>query len=239
MSANNNQQQQPAGQPRQPVSYPSPTYGGSPSMGNTQYNYPAPNVQGEQYRDSSTGSNASMSLPSMQAMTSSLGGPVGGGPYYQSLSHPSSYPNVTSDPTGQNMRFALPQQGDARVMSGGRHKKVSATSAAAAAAAAAILDGLRVLLIWFIVVGDQASHQDWMLDLPQAQNQGKLIIPWPRRRSEFEVSRFRGFEVRSACVVKMERFFAIKRFRSTRLSSAFASSLLKRENALISFFCSS
>jgi hypothetical protein len=48
-------------------------------------------------------------------------------PYYhggQTLPHPQhQYPNVTSDPTGQNMRYALPVT-DNRVMSGGRHKKV-------------------------------------------------------------------------------------------------------------------
>lgn len=50
-----------------------------------------------------------------------------GAPYYhnqgQTLPHPGHvYPNVTSDPNGQNMRFALPVN-DSRVMSGGRHKK--------------------------------------------------------------------------------------------------------------------
>jgi hypothetical protein len=50
-----------------------------------------------------------------------------GGAYYhnqaQNLPPPSQYPNVTSDPLGPNMRYALPVT-DARVMSGGRHKKV-------------------------------------------------------------------------------------------------------------------
>lgn len=61
-------------------------------------------------------------------MGSNLPPPVAqmGGPYYhnqgQTLPHP-SYPNVTSDPTG-NMRYAIPVT-DSRVMSGGRHKKVS------------------------------------------------------------------------------------------------------------------
>jgi hypothetical protein len=63
-------------------------------------------------------------------MGSNLPPPVAqmGAPYYhnqgQTLPHPShQYPNVTSDPTG-NMRYALPVT-DSRVMSGGRHKKVS------------------------------------------------------------------------------------------------------------------
>lgn len=63
-------------------------------------------------------------------MGSNLPPPVaqmGGGPYYhnqgQTLPHPShQYPNVTSDPTGQNLRYALPVT-DSRQMSGGRHKK--------------------------------------------------------------------------------------------------------------------
>ncbi|KAF4633816.1 hypothetical protein G7Y89_g4296 [Cudoniella acicularis] len=129
------------GQSRQPVNYPSPTSYPSP---NGQYNYPVPPNQqvNEPYRASPTGSNGSLSLPSMRTldsvqqqqqahqhqMASGLP-PVApmGGPYYhnqgQTLPHPShQYPNVTSDPTGQNMRYALPVT-DARVMSGGRHKK--------------------------------------------------------------------------------------------------------------------
>jgi len=140
--------QQSAGQSRQPVSYPSPTSYPSPSLSNAQYNYPPPNNQqvSEPYRASPTGSNGSLSLPSMRSldpltqqqqhqhqMNSGLPPPVaqmnGPGPYYhnqgQTLPHPShGYPNVTSDPTGQNMRYALPVT-DSRVMSGGRHKKVS------------------------------------------------------------------------------------------------------------------
>lgn len=135
--------QQQGGQSRQPVNYPSPTSYPSPSLQSAQYNYPPPNNQqvSEPYRASPTGSNASLSLPSMrsldplqqqqQHMGSPLPPPVAqmggaGGPYYhssQTLPHPSSYPNVTSDPTGSNMRYALPVT-DARVMSGGRHKKV-------------------------------------------------------------------------------------------------------------------
>jgi hypothetical protein len=136
------QQQQSGGQSRQPVSYPSPTSYPSPSLSSTQYNYPPPNNQqvSEPYRASPTGSSGSLSLPSMrsldalqpqqQHMGSPLPPPVAqmGGPYYhnqgQTLPHPSQYPNVTSDPTGQNMRYALPVT-DARGMTGGRHKKVS------------------------------------------------------------------------------------------------------------------
>jgi hypothetical protein len=141
------QSQQQAGQSRQPVSYPSPTSYPSPGVSNAQYSYPVPNQQqgSEPYRASPTGSNGSVSLPSMrsldplqhqqqshQHMTGSPLPPPGaqmGGPYYhsnQTLPHPShQYPNVTSDPSGQNMRYALPQT-DNRVMSGGRHKKVMA-----------------------------------------------------------------------------------------------------------------
>lgn len=134
------------GNQRQPVSYPSPTAYPSPSLpASQQYSYPAPGSQTEPYRASPTGSNGSLSLPSMRSldplqqqqqrqqeqaaqhqMNSPLPPPVAqmGGPYYQNqLPHPSQqqhqYPNVTSDP---NMRYALPA--DARVMSGGRHKKV-------------------------------------------------------------------------------------------------------------------
>ncbi|KAH6663867.1 hypothetical protein B0J14DRAFT_494267 [Halenospora varia] len=122
---------------QQPVNYPSPTSYPSPSLSNNQYNYPPPNHQvSEPYRASPTGSNGSLSLPSMRTLDSSQQNqqhhqmasglpPVApmGGPYYQTLPHPSQqYPNVTSDPTGQNMRYALPV-GDSRVMSGGRHKK--------------------------------------------------------------------------------------------------------------------
>ncbi|RDW66275.1 hypothetical protein BP6252_09910 [Coleophoma cylindrospora] len=136
--------QQQGGPSRQGVSYPSPTSYPSPSMSNAQYNYPPPNSQqNEPYRASPTGSNGSMSLPSMRSldplqqqqqqqvqhhMGSPLPPPVaqmGGGPYYQGgqLPHPGHvYPNVTSDPNGQNMRYALPVT-ESRVMSGGRHKK--------------------------------------------------------------------------------------------------------------------
>jgi len=135
-----NAQQQP-GQSRQPVNYPSPTSYPSPSLSSAQQYYPG--QQDPSYRASPTGSNGSLSLPSMRSldplqqqqqaqhhMGSPLPPPVAqmGGPYYhnqgQTLPHPNhQYPNVTSDPTGQNMRYALPVT-DARVMSGGRHKKV-------------------------------------------------------------------------------------------------------------------
>jgi hypothetical protein len=141
-SMSNSQQQ--GGQSRQPVSYPSPTSYPSPSLSSAQYSYPAPNNQqvSEPYRASPTGSNGSLSLPSMrsldplqqqQAQQHHMGSPLPPpvaqmAPYYhnqgQTLPHPShQYPNVTSDPTGQNMRYALPVT-DTRVMSGGRHKKV-------------------------------------------------------------------------------------------------------------------
>ncbi|KAG4417343.1 hypothetical protein IFR04_009484 [Cadophora malorum] len=137
--------QQPQQGGQRPSGYPSPTNGNypSPSMSNAQY-YPPPNQPQapEPYRASSTGSNNSMSLPSMrlidqqsqqqqqqQNMGSGLPPPVAhmGGPYYhnqgQTLPHPShQYANVTSDPSGQ-MRYALPVSADSRVMSGGRHKK--------------------------------------------------------------------------------------------------------------------
>ncbi|KFY19691.1 hypothetical protein V493_07861, partial [Pseudogymnoascus sp. VKM F-4281 (FW-2241)] len=164
-------QQSGAQSSRQPASYPSPTSYPSPGLSTAQYSYPAPTQQlvPEPYRASPTGSNSSVSLPSMrtldphqqqaqqqqqqqqqlqqqqqqqqaqqqqqqqqqqhpQHMGSQLPPPVAqmGGPYYhnnQSLPHPShQYSNVTSDPTGQNMRYALPGP-DNRVMSGGRHKK--------------------------------------------------------------------------------------------------------------------
>ncbi|OBT88261.1 hypothetical protein VE02_02759 [Pseudogymnoascus sp. 03VT05] len=158
-------QQSGAPSSRQPASYPSPTSYPSPGLSAAQYSYPAPTQQlvPEPYRASPTGSNSSMSLPSMrtldphqqqaqqqqqqqqqmqqqvqqqqqqqqqhpQHMGSQLPPPVAqmGGPYYhnnQTLPHPShQYSNVTSDPTGQNMRYALPGP-DNRVMSGGRHKK--------------------------------------------------------------------------------------------------------------------
>ena len=141
-SMSNPHHQQQGGQSRQPVSYPSPTSYPSPSMSNPQYNYPPPNNQqvNESYRASPTGSNGSMSLPSMRSLDpmqqqqQHMGSPLPhppvaqmGGNYYhnqgQTLPHP-SYPNVTSDPNGANMRYALPVS-DPRVMSGGRHKKVS------------------------------------------------------------------------------------------------------------------
>lgn len=90
------------------------------------------------YRASPTGSNGS-SLPSMRTLdhqqqqpqqlhNMNSGLPPPGGPYYHNtgttLPHP--YGSVTSDPNGQNMRYALPVT-DSRVMSGGRHKKVRGT----------------------------------------------------------------------------------------------------------------
>lgn len=170
--SNAQQQQQAGAQSRQPVSYPSPTNYPSPSMSSAQYNYPPPNNQqaNEPYRASPTGSNGSLSLPSMRSLDplqqqaqqhmgggSPLPPPVAqmGGPYYhnqgQTLPHPShqQYPNVTSDPTGQNMRYALPVTSDSRVMSGGRHKKVGSTSPSNPCAIFA--DGI-------CRTGDQASH---------------------------------------------------------------------------------
>ncbi|RFU35996.1 hypothetical protein B7463_g380, partial [Scytalidium lignicola] len=133
--------QQQGGQSRQPVSYPSPTSYPSPSLQNAQYNYPPPNTQqvSEPYRASPTGSNGSMSLPSMRSLDPlqqqqqqqqqhHMGSPLPpsvaqmGGPYYTPQGQPIPYPSVTSDPTGQ-MRYALPVTADSRVMSGGRHKK--------------------------------------------------------------------------------------------------------------------
>jgi hypothetical protein len=139
------QQQQPAGQPRQQAAgYPSPTSYPSPSLSGAQYSYPPPNNQQqvsiEPHRDSPPGSSGSLSLPSMRSwdsfqqqqhnMGSSLPPPVAqmGSPFYhgqgQNLPPPSQYPNVTSDPIGANMRYALPLT-DSRPMSGNRHKKVS------------------------------------------------------------------------------------------------------------------
>lgn len=114
----------------------------SPSLGTPQYNnYPPQNSQqmNEAYRASPTGSNSSMSLPSMRSLDpmQQQQGHLMGSPlpppgsqmnqgYYQNpghtLPHP-SYSNVTSDPSAQ-MRYALPVQQDPRLMSGGRHKKV-------------------------------------------------------------------------------------------------------------------
>ncbi|KAG4443579.1 hypothetical protein IFR05_000956 [Cadophora sp. M221] len=133
--------QQPQQGGQRPSNYPSPTNGSYPSPSNAQY-YPNQPQAPEPYRASSTGSNNSMSLPSMRLidqqtqqqqqqhnMGSGLPPPVAqmGGPYYhnqgQTLPHPShQYANVTSDPSGQ-MRYALPVSADSRVMSGGRHKK--------------------------------------------------------------------------------------------------------------------
>lgn len=133
--------QQQAGQSRQTAAnYPSPTSYPSPSLSSAQYNYPPPNNQqvSEPYRASPTGSNGSLSLPSMRSIdpSHSMGSPLpppvaqmgGGGPYFhnpgQGLPHPSQYhQSVTSDPTG-NLRYALPNNSDSRIMSGGRHKKV-------------------------------------------------------------------------------------------------------------------
>ncbi|KAG9232057.1 hypothetical protein BJ875DRAFT_97011 [Amylocarpus encephaloides] len=158
MSNAQQQQQQPGAQSRQPVNYPSPASYPSPSLSNnnhnttttattantSSYNYPPPaNPQSEPYRASPTGSNASLSLPSMrtldpvqqqqqgQHLNHNMSGlppvaPMHSSSYYpnpvQHLPHPGY--GVTSDPNGNgNMRFALPHHQDARVMSGGRHKK--------------------------------------------------------------------------------------------------------------------
>lgn len=177
-SMSNNQQQ--GGQSRQPVSYPSPTSYPSPSMSNANYNYPPPNSNqvNEPYRASPTGSNGSMSLPSMRSLDplqqqqqQHMGShpPVaqmGAGYYHnqgQTLPHP-SYPNVTSDPSGANMRYALPVT-DSRVMSGGRHKKVSDSVIHSRSNSRS-----RILLTCFRCIGNQASYQDWLPDVPKAQN---------------------------------------------------------------------
>jgi len=109
---------------QQAGSYPSPSL----SNPNPNYQYPPPNnQQSEPYRASPTGSNISgsnMSLPSMRTLDPAQApmNPAMTQPYYGGqLPHPSHYANVTSDPS--QMRYALPAT-DARVMSGGRHKKV-------------------------------------------------------------------------------------------------------------------
>jgi hypothetical protein len=78
-------------------------------------------------------------------------------PYYhnaQTLPHPQhQYPNVTSDPSGQNMRYALPAP-DNRVMSGGRHKKV--------------VDGHLNYAFYadnYRLTGNQTQNKDRLLDL--------------------------------------------------------------------------
>jgi hypothetical protein len=124
------QAQQGAGQTRgYPDSYPSPSAYPEPTQ-NYASHYPAPNGQpvNEPYRASASpaGSNGSMSLPSMRSLDSLhaahqphlQGQPTM--PYY--APQMPQYPNVTSDPTMGNMRYALPVP-DQRQMSGGRHKK--------------------------------------------------------------------------------------------------------------------
>ncbi|TVY25813.1 putative transcriptional regulatory protein [Lachnellula hyalina] len=108
---------------QQAGSYPSPSL----SNPNPNYQYPPPNnQQSEPYRASPTGSNISgsnMSLPSMRTLDPAQApmNPAMNQPYYGGqLPHPSHYASVTSDPN--QMRYALPAT-DARVMSGGRHKK--------------------------------------------------------------------------------------------------------------------
>jgi hypothetical protein len=85
-------------------------------------------------------------------------------PYYhggQTLPHPQhQYPNVTSDPSGQNMRYALPAP-DNRVMSGGRHKKVFRGRKSFDASITNIAPP-----------GNQTSHQDWVFDMSQEKNKG-------------------------------------------------------------------
>lgn len=181
-SMSGSQQPQQGGQ--RPSGYPSPTNGNypSPSMSNAQY-YPPPNQPQapEPYRASSTGSNNSMSLPSMrlidqqsqqqqqqQNMGSGLPPPVAhmGGPYYhnqgQTLPHPShQYANVTSDPSGQ-MRYALPVSADSRVMSGGRHKKVSISLILRAGFIFANADAPAGCK------GDQTQNQDRLPYMPEA-----------------------------------------------------------------------
>ncbi|KAI9050918.1 hypothetical protein LZ554_005030 [Drepanopeziza brunnea f. sp. 'monogermtubi'] len=137
------------GAPTRPANYPSPTYS-SPSLAPAQqYAYPQPPPQApdqQQYRTSPTGSNGSMSLPGIRSIDPMQPPPAQqqqqqhnmanlqqqvpmGNPYYHhqgsALPHPqhSQYANVTSDPSGQGMRYALPTSGDSRIMSGGRHKK--------------------------------------------------------------------------------------------------------------------
>lgn len=134
MSQANQANSQPRAYP-EPTSYPSPSAYPEP---NTSYaSYPAPNGQqgGEPYRASASpaGSNGSLPLPSMRSLDPlhphqqqmHSQSPM---PYYAhqtmgQMPHPShQYPNVTSDPSMANMRYALPVP-DQRQMSGGRHKK--------------------------------------------------------------------------------------------------------------------
>lgn len=66
------------------------------------------------------------------------------------------------------MRYAIPQP-DSRVMSGGRHKKVSVFES--------IATGLRGLVFRIADkcggIGDQASDQDRMFDVQEEKNQGQ------------------------------------------------------------------
>lgn len=135
-----------ADRPPSPPTYPpdlqhSRPGSGYPSPSMSSYNYPPPQqASNEAYRASPTGSNGSISLPSMRAldnihqgqqhpgqpsMGSPLPPPVAQMGYYhnqgQTLPHPSHQYSITSDPNLQgNNRYPLPQ--DNRVMSGGRHK---------------------------------------------------------------------------------------------------------------------
>ncbi|KAL2067064.1 hypothetical protein VTL71DRAFT_1488 [Oculimacula yallundae] len=145
------QPQQQGGQ--RPSSYPDPSTSNYPSP-SAQY-YPPPNQpqSTEPYRASSTGSNNSMSLPSMRLidqqaqqqqhnmasglpppvaqmgtqMGTQMGAQMGGGPYYhnqgQTLPHPQHQYANVTSDPSGQMRYALPVSADSRIMSGGRHKK--------------------------------------------------------------------------------------------------------------------
>ncbi|KAI6709023.1 hypothetical protein JHW43_008442 [Diplocarpon mali] len=165
MSNSHQQHQADHGPVRAATNYPEATTYPEPSLQSAQYNYPPPAQAPEPYRASPTGSNGSLSLPSIRSIDPMQPQPPRqhqqqhqqhqqlqqhqqhsmanlpphqqvaqmGGPYYHnqgaSLPHPQHqhpqhpYASVTSDPSGQGMRYALPASADSRIMSGGRHKK--------------------------------------------------------------------------------------------------------------------
>jgi hypothetical protein len=142
-------------QQHQPQNGPQPGYApqqayASPSMQQPQnyYAQPPQPQEHDQYRTSPTGNNGAMALPSMRLpdampqqqhqIQQHMGQPLPppGAQMNQQYYHqpgqilppppPHQYP-VTSDPNA--MRYVLPIQHDSRIMSGGRHKKVSVDAA--------------------------------------------------------------------------------------------------------------
>jgi hypothetical protein len=177
------------GQQRQPILYPGPPYGASGIS--SQYGYGDSPVQAppDPFRGSPPTGGSIMSLPSMRTFDplqppqhpsvplaphgiGMPGPPVPGGMMYYGPPQVAvpGQPYMVHD--AMNSRYALPPNDPRAVLSGAhaRHKKACRTFPRSRRCRK---------LTHVLRLGDQAAHEDWLLDLSQASNKGMRFPSMP------------------------------------------------------------